>query len=248
MKKVASLLIVAMVLFSFASCENDTPADTSSDNTSSIVYNSLVPEYAAQGKIDTVVFAVGANVDEVVEYYNGDGPKTVDEGGGTSSDADTQQSDSDAVDSAPAATESVESELSSTETISIPELDQEIVYNLTIRGLDTNDRIIKMYAYDTRYFYYNASPDSGIAYIAQSIDSFGYMIGHTTYNDVKTTVEATPTFDGKADVDDMFFMVEPLDNSRILSYQYGDFMLNFFFDGNDKLFYTTIYNIHVWTE
>ena len=55
-------------------------------------------------------------------------------------------------------------------------------------------------------------------------------------------------YDKIAENDDMFFMVEPLVNSRMLSYQYGDYMLNFFFDSNDKLFYTTIYNLHVWTE
>ena len=130
----------------------------------------------------------------------------------------------------------------------MPELDDEIVYDLTIRGLDTGDRIIKMYSFDTRYFYYNASPESGIAYIAYFADNFGYMIGHTTYDDIKTTVEADPLEDRVAEEDEMFFMVQPLIGTKMLSYQYGDYVLNFFFDENDKLFSTTIFDYHVWTE
>ena len=220
MKKILSLFLVSLIVFSFASCGEKQENNVSSEAVSSIEYNKLVPEYASKGMIDTVIFPVGASVDEVVQYYNGDGP------------AIDENSEADA----------------SSETISIPELDDEVVYNLTIRGLDTGDRIVKMYSYDTRYFYYNASPMSGIAYIAQSIDAFGYMIGHSTYTEVKGTIEAKPTSDKIAENDDMFFMVEPLVNSRMLSYQYGDYMLNFFFDSNDKLFYTTIYNLHVWTE
>lgn len=222
MKKFICIISVITVIFAFTGCSNDKVEEVSSDIVSSIVYNSLVPEYASQGRIDTVEFAVGADVDEVVKYYNGNDPSK--EGYGADGDS------------------------SDTETVSIPDLDEEIAYDLTIRGLDTGDRIIKMYSYDTRYFYYSASPESGIAYIAQSVDSFGYMIGHSTYDDVKSSIEAQPVAEKAAETDDMFFMVEPLDNSKILSYQYGDYMLNFFFDGNDKLFYTTIYNVHVWTE
>ncbi|MBQ9846501.1 MAG: hypothetical protein IJO58_01645 [Clostridia bacterium] len=230
MKKILSLLLVSLIIFSFASCGEKQQNNVSSEIVSIVEYNKLVPEYASKGMIDTVIFPVGASVDEVVEHYNGNGPAVDEHGAHLSSDEEVSDADT------------------SSETISIPELDDEITYDLTIRGLDTGDRIIKMYSYDTRYFYYNASPMSGIAYIAQSIDSFGYMIGHSTYTDVKGTIEAQPVSDKIAENDDMFFMVEPLVNSKMLSYQYGDYMLNFFFDSNDKLFYTTIYNVHVWTE
>ena len=219
-----------MIVFVFASCGEKQENNVSSEAVSSIQFNKLVPEYASKGMIDTVIFPVGASVDEVVQHYNGEGPAIDDHGAHLSSEDEN-------------------SDLYATsDLISVPELDDEVVYNLTIRGLDTGDRIVKMYAYDTRYFYYNASPMSGIAYIAQSIDSFGYMIGHSTYKEVKGTIEAKPVADKMAKNEDMFFMVEPLVNSRMLSYQYGDYMLNFFFDSNDKLFYTTIYNVHVWTE
>ena len=230
MKKVLSLLLVSLVVFVFASCGEKQENNVSSEAVSSIQFNKLVPEHASKGMIDTVIFPVGASVDEVVQHYNGEGPAIDDHGAHLSSE--DENSDLDAT----------------SDSISVPELDDEVVYNLTIRGLDTGDRIVKMYAYDTRYFYYNASPMSGIAYIAQSIDSFGYMIGHSTYKEVKGTIEAKPVADKMAKNEDMFFMVEPLVNSRMLSYQYGDYMLNFFFDSNDKLFYTTIYNVHVWTE
>lgn len=230
MKRILCLLMVFAVCFTFAACKEEPTDNSSSELVSSVEYNKLVPEYASKGMIDTVVFPVGASVDEVVEYYNGDGPAIDEHGAHLSSDEESSADDT------------------SSETISIPELDDEITYDLTIRGLDTGDRIIKMYSYDTRYFYYNASPMSGIAYIAQSIDSFGYMVGHSTYTDIKGSIEAKPVSDKIAENDDMFFMVEPLVNSRVLSYQYGDYMLNFFFDSNDKLFYTTIYNVHVWTE
>ena len=230
MKKVLSLLLVSLIVFVFASCGEKQENNVSSEAVSSIQFNKLVPEYASKGMIDTVIFPVGASVDEVVQHYNGEGPAIDDHGAHLSSE--DENSDLDAT----------------SDSISVPELDDEVVYNLTIRGLDTGDRIVKMYAYDTRYFYYNASPMSGIAYIAQSIDSFGYMIGHSTYKEVKGTIEAKPVADKMAKNEDMFFMVEPLVNSRMLSYQYGDYMLNFFFDSNDKLFYTTIYNVHVWTE
>ena len=230
MKKVLSLLLVSLIVFVFASCGEKQENNVSSEAVSSIQFNKLVPEYASKGMIDTVIFPVGASVDEVVQHYNGEGPAIDDHGAHLSSEDEN-------------------SDLYATsDSISVPELDDEVVYNLTIRGLDTGDRIVKMYAYDTRYFYYNASPMSGIAYIAQSIDSFGYMIGHSTYKEVKGTIEAKPVADKMAKNEDMFFMVEPLVNSRMLSYQYGDYMLNFFFDSNDKLFYTTIYNVHVWTE
>lgn len=230
MKKVLSLLLVSLIVFVFASCGEKQENNVSSEAVSSIQFNKLVPEYASKGMIDTVIFPVGASVDEVVQHYNGEGPAIDDHGAHLSSEDEN-------------------SDLYATsDLISVPELDDEVVYNLTIRGLDTGDRIVKMYAYDTRYFYYNASPMSGIAYIAQSIDSFGYMIGHSTYKEVKGTIEAKPVADKMAKNEDMFFMVEPLVNSRMLSYQYGDYMLNFFFDSNDKLFYTTIYNVHVWTE
>ena len=230
MKKVLSLLLVSLIVFVFASCGEKQENNVSSEAVSSIQFNKLVPEYASKGMIDTVIFPVGASVDEVVQHYNGEGPAIDDHGAHLSSE--DENSDLDAT----------------SDSISVPELDDEVVYNLTIRGLDTGDRIVKMYAYDTRYFYYNASPMSGIAYIAQSIDSFGYMIGHSTYKEVKGTIEAKPVADKMAKNEDMFFMVEPLVNSRMLSYQYGDYMLNFFFDSNDKLFYTTIYNVHDWTE
>ena len=230
MKKVLSLLLVSLIVFVFASCGEKQENNVSSEAVSSIQFNKLVPEHASKGMIDTVIFPVGASVDEVVQHYNGEGPAIDDHGAHLSSE--DENSDLDAT----------------SDSISVPELDDEVVYNLTIRGLDTGDRIVKMYAYDTRYFYYNASPMSGIAYIAQSIDSFGYMIGHSTYKEVKGTIEAKPVADKMAKNEDMFFMVEPLVNSRMLSYQYGDYMLNFFFDSNDKLFYTTIYNVHVWTE
>lgn len=230
MKKVLSLLLVSLIVFVFASCGEKQENNVSSEAVSSIQFNKLVPEHASKGMIDTVIFPVGASVDEVVQHYNGEGPAIDDHGAHLSSEDEN-------------------SDLYATsDSISVPELDDEVVYNLTIRGLDTGDRIVKMYAYDTRYFYYNASPMSGIAYIAQSIDSFGYMIGHSTYKEVKGTIEAKPVADKMAKNEDMFFMVEPLVNSRMLSYQYGDYMLNFFFDSNDKLFYTTIYNVHVWTE
>ena len=230
MKKVLSLLLVSLIVFVFASCGDKQENNVSSEAVSSIQFNKLVPEHASKGMIDTVIFPVGASVDEVVQHYNGEGPAIDDHGAHLSSEDEN-------------------SDLYATsDLISVPELDDEVVYNLTIRGLDTGDRIVKMYAYDTRYFYYNASPMSGIAYIAQSIDSFGYMIGHSTYKEVKGTIEAKPVADKMAKNEDMFFMVEPLVNSRMLSYQYGDYMLNFFFDSNDKLFYTTIYNVHVWTE
>lgn len=230
MKKVLSLLLVSLIVFVFASCGEKQENNVSSEAVSSIQFNKLVPEHASKGMIDTVIFPVGASVDEVVQHYNGEGPAIDDHGAHLSSEDEN-------------------SDLYATsDLISVPELDDEVVYNLTIRGLDTGDRIVKMYAYDTRYFYYNASPMSGIAYIAQSIDSFGYMIGHSTYKEVKGTIEAKPVADKMAKNEDMFFMVEPLVNSRMLSYQYGDYMLNFFFDSNDKLFYTTIYNVHVWTE
>ena len=223
-------VLCASLVFVFASCGEKQENNVSSEAVSSIQFNKLVPEHASKGMIDTVIFPVGASVDEVVQHYNGEGPAIDDHGAHLSSE--DENSDLDAT----------------SDSISVPELDDEVVYNLTIRGLDTGDRIVKMYAYDTRYFYYNASPMSGIAYIAQSIDSFGYMIGHSTYKEVKGTIEAKPVADKMAKNEDMFFMVEPLVNSRMLSYQYGDYMLNFFFDSNDKLFYTTIYNVHVWTE
>ncbi len=230
MKKVLSLLLVSLIVFVFASCGEKQENNVSSEAVSSIQFNKLVPEHASKGMIDTVVFPVGASVDEVVQHYNGEGPAIDDHGAHLSSEDENLDF------------------YATSDSISVPELDDEVVYNLTIRGLDTGDRIVKMYAYDTRYFYYNASPMSGIAYIAQSIDSFGYMIGHSTYKEVKGTIEAKPVADKMAKNEDMFFMVEPLVNSRMLSYQYGDYMLNFFFDSNDKLFYTTIYNVHVWTE
>lgn len=240
MKRIVSLLLVSLIVLSFASCGVKQQNEVSSQTVSIVEYNKLVPEYASKGMIDTVIFPVGASVDEVVEHYNGDGPAIDEHGAHLSSSEESSEVDTSSE------TDSI-AEISS-EAVSIPELDYEIVYNLTIRGLDTGDRIIKMYAYDTRYFYYNASPMSGIAYIAQSIDSFGYMIGHSTYADIKGTIEAQPVSDKIASDDDMFFMVEPLVDSKMLSYQYGDYMLNFFFDSNDKLFYTTIYNVHVWTE
>ena len=245
MKKALCLLSVVVMLMGFTACGGNDTADTSSAETSSIVYNTQVPELAVEGKIDGVNFAVGADVDEVVEFYNGNGP-SVDDHGGTinlSSNYDINVSSSTESETV-SENEDVSSDIDS----SLPELDDEIVYDLTIRGLDTGDRIIKMYSYDTRYFYYNASPESGIAYIAYFADNFGYMIGHTTYDDIKMTVEAEPLEDRVAEEDEMFFMVQPLIGTKTLSYQYGDYVLNFFFDENNKLFSTTIYDYHVWTE
>lgn len=246
MKRLVAFILVSLIVFSFASCGEKQQNDVSSQTVSIVEYNKLVPEYASKGMIDTVMFPVGASVDEVVEYYNGDGPALDEHGANLSSKEVNSESETPSDTETSSVTGSTAD--TSSEADSVPELDDEIVYNLTIRGLDTGDRIIKMYSYDIRYFYYNASPMSGIAYIAQSIDSFGYMIGHSTYADVKGTIEAQPVSDKVASDDDMFFMVEPLVGSKILSYQYGDYMLNFFFDTNDKLFYTTIYNVHVWTE
>ena len=245
MKKAFCLLSAVVMLMGFTACDGNDTADISSVETSSIVYNSQVPELAVEGKIDGVNFAVGTDVDEVVNFYNGNGP-SIDDHHGTinmSSNYDVSGSSSSEPETV-SESENVFSDIDS----SLPELDDEIVYDLTIRGLDTGDRIIKMYSYDTRYFYYNASPESGIAYIAYFADNFGYMIGHTTYDDIKTTVEADPLEDRVAEEDEMFFMVQPLIGTKMLSYQYGDYVLNFFFDENDKLFSTTIFDYHVWTE
>ena len=80
MKKILSLLLVSLIMFSFASCGEKPQNDLSSETVSIVEYNKLVPEYASKGMIDTVIFPVGASVDEVVEHYNGNGP-AVDEHG-----------------------------------------------------------------------------------------------------------------------------------------------------------------------
>lgn len=234
MKKIVCFISAIIMVLALSSCGSGKDSNVSSNDVSSVVFNSLVPELAKQGKIDGVNFAIGAAIDQVVQFYNGGGSSENEQGSGTSS-----LNNSSAADSADEA---------SSENMAVPDLNEEVVYDLTIRGLDTNDRIIKMYSYDTRYFYYNASPDSGIAYIAYFADNFGYMIGHSTYTDVKASIEAQPVNDIIAKEDDMFFMVQPLEGTKLLSYQYGDYVLSFFFDNNNKLMSTTIYNKHVWTE
>ena len=186
MKRLVAFILVSLIVFSFASCGEKQQNDVLSQTVSIVEYNKLVPEYASKGMIDTVMFPVGASVDEVVEYYNGDGPALDEHGVNLSSKEVNSESETPSDTETSSVTGSTAD--TSWEADSVPELDDEIVYDLTIRGLDTGDRIIKMYSYDTRYFYYNASPMSGIAYIAQSIDSFGYMIGHSTYADVKGTI------------------------------------------------------------
>ncbi len=240
MKKIICVLSSVLLVFGLASCKEEKIDATSSVVTSVIEMNKLVPEYAAQGKIDKADFGVGANVDEVVNFYNADGP-VVDEHAGPISQPPESDSESDNTSNTSSATSDVTDE-------AVIDEDYELVYKLTIRGLDTGDRIIKMYSYDTRYFYYNASKESGIAYVAYFADNFGYVIGHTTYDDIKSTVESAPIEDRVAEDAEMFFMVQPLVGTKLISYQYDKYILNFFFDENDKLFATTIYDSQIWTE
>ena len=69
MKKAFCLLSAVVMLMGFTACDGNDTADISSVETSSIVYNSQVPELAVEGKIDGVNFAVGTDVDEVVNFY-----------------------------------------------------------------------------------------------------------------------------------------------------------------------------------
>lgn len=214
MKKFLCLISVLTFMFAAISCSSDA-ADISSNATSAIEYNELVPQYAGRGEIYGAQFALAANVDEVVTFYNG---------------PDESSDVSSAV-----------------QTPSAPVRDDEIAYDLTIHGLDNDDKIIKMYSDDTRYFYYNRSKESGIAFLAYFGDAYNYMIGHTSYDSVKSTINSDPAIERTAMDEEQFFTVQPLENTRMLSYKFGDYVLTFFFN-NDNLFATTIYNLKVWTE
>lgn len=213
MKRWICILSVLIFTFSSASCGNSSNNDVSSV-ASTIDYNALVPDSAAKGEIYGAQFAVGANVDDVVAFYNGTDKTAESEGGSTTS---------------------------------VPELDEEIAYDLTIRGLDTDDKIIKMYADDTRYFYYNKSKESGVAFIAYFGSAFDYTSGYTPYETIKNTIEAQPAMERIATDEDQFFTVQPLADTKMLTYKFGDYVLSFFFMDNN-LFATTIYDMKVWSE
>ena len=121
MKRLVAFILVSLIVFSFASCGEKQQNDVSSQTVSIVEYNKLVPEYASKGMIDTVIFPVGASVDEVVEHYNGDGPAIDEHGAHLSSTEESSEVDTSSE------TDSIAEILS--EAVSIPELDDEIVYN-----------------------------------------------------------------------------------------------------------------------
>ncbi len=106
---------------------------------------------------------------------------------------------------------------------------------------------VRMSSGDSRFYYNKAAEDKGISYIAHFSDAYGLKVGLASTDTIKTAIDATPSYDGFAEENDLFFFIGSVDGVYTLKYQFGIYELSFYFmDG--KLSATCLSNTEIWSR
>ena len=107
------------------------------------------------------------------------------------------------------------------------------------------DGRVRLSTADAKLYYHASQADKGISYIAQFHDAYGLRVGLSDTDSVKNAITDTPSFDGFAPSEDLFFFFDNPENVYSLKYTFGDYELAFYFvDG--KLSATCLKNTVLW--
>lgn len=222
MKIRSALILICVMTFILSLCACDSRSADAGSVAESSEKTALdlidVEEYASKGEIYGCEFPLGTSPEEIkTAYHYGESVQLQSE---ATSESEDQQTESEA------------------ETMFEGEISE-----LTVVEGDT----VKLITGSAKYYYRSQLAESGVAYIACFDDPFSYYVGLTTKDEILRTIHAEPVYNDAAQPEDLFFFYGTPENVWEIRYQFGEYVLSFFFEG-ENLSVTTIYHAPRWTE
>ncbi len=235
MKKLLSLVLCMVVLFSLGACgwfgdkeeEEEIVIPTTSQR-SVIITKDEASAQVAEGKVDGAYFALGSSIDEVREYFFDKvrpwtitvTSKIVEKKGTTKVITETSPYDNTQIVTAVG--------------------EKEDMYKY-----QKGNSLTSIYYDGEQYFFVNGNEAAGVAIIVCNIEAYGFQMGNCPSVDVINSL-GEPDVKDVPSYDQLFFCLGSPVNPTRLTYNFGDKRLDFVFSDDNLLVVTltdtTLYN------
>ncbi len=235
MKKAISLILILVILLSFGACdffkqgESDQEVEiptTSKRNV--IITKENLSAQVKEGKVDGAQFALGADIDEVKEFFfDKVRPWTI-----TASSRVEEKK----------GTTKIVTETSPYEN---PQLVTAIGEREDMYKYQVGNSLTSVYYDGEQYFYVNSNVDAGAAIIVCNISAYGFKMGNCLIEDVVASL-GEPDVKDVPDYTQLFFCLGTPMNPQRYTYNFDNKRLDFIF-GDGNLMVVTLTDTSLYT-